>query len=245
MKKALLILVASGVVSITPPAFATSPGEDDRADIDAAYEAIRTKDPETAILKTDSIIKHFEAGKQDDSIYSCTSGFSDTVSAMLEAAVKADKGEMETGKTMTIAVSENICSAYFLKGFALIDQGNRDEALPNLQLAVEMDTDNQHYLNELAEWYKAGKNWTKSLEMFTKASETTDLSIALMKDKEQSTKILNATLCRSYRGIAFNHAEMRNWDEARSAATKCLELIPNDARSIGELQYINKQSGEQ
>ena len=116
--------------------------------------------------------------------------------------------------TTTVAVSDYICSAYFVKGFALVDLRKRDEALPNLLTAVEMDPDNQHYLNEVGEWHKVGRDWKKSLEIFTTASEITDLSISLMQDKKQSKRIINMIRCRSYRGIAFNHAEMHNWDEA-------------------------------
>ena len=244
MNKALLMIAATALATITQPVSAKSEADNDRADINAAYDAIRGKKFETAVSKADAIVARFEAGKQADSIYRCASGQADVLATLLVAAVKTDSGAQNQGKNKTITISDYICSAYFIKGFALVDLRKRDEALPNLLTAVEMDPDNQHYLNEVAEWHKVGRDWKKSLEIFTTASETTDLSILTMQDKKQSTRIINTMRCRSYRGIAFNHAEMRNWDEARTAIGKCLKLIPDDPGSKRELQYIAAQSSK-
>lgn len=244
MKKAYSVIIGSFLASATPAIAVDSQLEGDRAAIIAAYDAIHNKQFEVAVSKADTIIRVFEDGKKNDSIYRCASGHSDIFNVLAGAALGLDRDDSDEGKTVTAAVAAEICSAYFVKGFALIDLGNRDEALPNLQMAVEMDPDNQHYMNELAEWYKVGRDWQTSLEIFTKASETTDQSIAMMEDKKQSTEILNLMYCRSYRGIAFNQVEMGNWSEARSAIDKCLKLIPDDPRSQQELQYIIAQSGE-
>jgi len=245
MNKTPLFIAISALVFTTTAVSAKSSTEDDRAAIIAAYDAIKNKKFEIAVSETNAVIERFEEGKQNDSVYLCASGSPDVLSTLFGAAVKADKGEQDEGKTTTVAVSDNICSAYFFKGFALIDLRNREEALPNLKMAVQMDPDNQHYLNQLGEWYKAGGDWQKSLEIFRKASETVDLSTSLMEDKEQSKQIMDQIRCRSYRGIAFNQVEMRNWDEARSAIDKCLKLIPNDPGSMRELQYITAQSDKE
>lgn len=244
MRAKILIFASACVAMATPTLAQNDQAADDRAAIIAAYDAIQSQKYDVAVSKADIVIQRFEDGKQNDSVYRCASGSGDIVSTLLGAALDADKGATEVGKTLTVAVADDICSAYFVKGFALVDLGKRKEALQNFQTAVEMDPDNQHYLNELGEWYKVGKDWQKSLEIFTKASETSDLSIALMEDKKQSKEISNATSCRAYRGIAFNHAEMGNWKKARSAIDKCLKLIPDDPRSQQELDYIKAQSGE-
>lgn len=242
MKNLLFAVSAVLFASASPAISAPSEAESDRETIVAAYDAIHKKKPAEAINEVEKIIKRFETSMVNDSVYRCTSAPADTLATLMGAAIMADKGE--NGKDTTTAVSNNICSAYFLKGFALIDLGKHEEALPSLKLAVEMDPDNQHYLNELGEWHKTKRNWQKSLEIFTRASETTDMSIALMDDKIQSSQISNSMLCRSYRGIAFNHVEMQNWNEARSAVKKCLELIPGEPRSQQELDYIASQSGK-
>lgn len=244
MNKTFFVIAGSFLIAALPAIAAASQREDDRAAIIAAYDAIHDKKFEVAVSKADTVIKVFEDGMQNDSIYRCASGPSDILNTLAGAALGFRKGDVDEGKTVTAAVADDICAAYFVKGFALIDLGNRDEALPNLQMAVEMDPDNQHYMNELAEWHKAGRDWQTSLAIFTKASETTDQSIVLMKDKKQVTEILDIMRCRSYRGIAFNHVEMGNWNEARSAIDKCLKLIPDDPRSQQELEYIAAQSAD-
>jgi Flp pilus assembly protein TadD len=99
-------------------------------------------------------------------------------------------------------------------------------------------------MNELAEWYKVGGDWKKSLEIFTAASETTDMAIASMEDKKMAKATLNDIRCRSYRGIAFNQVELKQWDKARIALKQCLALIPNDPKSKGELEYIKANTGK-
>ncbi|WP_339824224.1 tetratricopeptide repeat protein [uncultured Parasphingorhabdus sp.] len=244
MKKSFLGIAPVFLAAATPAIATDSQMEDDNAAVIAAFEAINAKQFELAISKANMVIKNFEDGKRSDSIYRCASGLSDNLNTLLGAALRLDQSDLDEGKSVTAAVSDDICSAYFAKGFALIDIGNRDEALPNLQMAVEMDPDNQHYMNELAEWHKVGRDWQTSLDIFTKASETNDLSIALMEDEKQSTEITNSMRCRSYRGIAFNHVEMGNWTDARSAIDECLKLIPDDPGSLQELKYIDAQSVE-
>lgn len=230
--------------TITKETPVTNTTDIDRIDINAGFDAIRKKAPQIALNKADAIIKRFEANKKDNANYTCTSGQTDTLNSLLGAALIAGQGEQTEGKTSTHAISYDICDAYFLKGFALIDLKKRNEALPSLQTAVKMDPDNTQYINELAEWYKGSRDWETSLSLFTKASETTDLSIEFMEDKKLSEKILDTRRCRSYRGIAFNHAEMKNWKKARKAAKACLKLIPNDPGSLGELKYIEANEGK-
>ncbi len=215
----------------------------DSNDINIAMTALQAGKFDQVVAKTDLVITRFEKNKSDDSYYVCTDGQVDTLSALLGAAVENDKGKSGS-KTSTIAVPSAICTAYFLKGFVLIDLKRRNEALPNLQMAVQMDPDNQHYINELGEWHKTEKDWPKALEIFTQASETTDLSVETMKDQKAAKKIINDMRCRSYRGIAYTQIEMKQWDNARNALEKCFKLIPNEPGSINELAYIKEQSGQ-
>lgn len=232
---ALVILGASAV-------YADDADLEDTRIIEEGFSALKSGNFAMAASKADLVIKRFEENKESDTDYACTSGTTDTVAAMLGAAVATDKGVGK--KSKTVAISSDICSAYFLKGFALVDLQLREQALPNLEMALTLDTDNQHYANELAEWYKTGRQWERSLELFTAASEITDLSVETMDDKRESKRILNNMRCRSYRGIAFNNGEMKNWAAAREAIDKCLTLIPDDPASKAELEYINTNSGK-
>ncbi len=200
--------------------------EADEALISEALDAINAGDFEQAAAKAQEVISRFEATRRPNARYACSSGPGD-----LPAPV-AD--------TTTITVSRALCTAHFLKGFVLIDLDRRDEAKPYLEAAVAMDPDNDHYANELGEWYKPARQWETSLEIFTRASQTNDQSLDLM-DKVEAERIRNERRCRSYRGIAFNQVELHQWDEARAALGKCLAIVPGDKFSEQELRYINEQ----
>lgn len=227
-------------------AFAEDIAQDDAKILDEAFSNIREGKFDDAVKKADLIINRFEAGKDPASNYMCASGGSDTLMNLLGVAIAAQKeaAKDDSGKSVTATISTTICDAYFARGFALVDLGQREQALPNFEMATKLDPDNQHYLNELAEWYKAGRQWQKSLELFTLASETTDFSVEAMDDKKQSKRILNDMRCRSYRGIAFNHVELKQWDNARTALKKCLKLIPGEPNSKAEMTYIEEHAGK-
>ena len=244
MRRFIAVSLAT-TLSFTPliPAFAEQTGDEDAAAVSEAQIAIQSGKFDLAIAKADEVIARFEARREADAGYSCTSGMTDTLGALLGAAVANDKGTAEPGRTKTYAISSDICSAYFMKGFALVDLDRRADALVNFETAIAMDPDNNHFLNELGEWYKTGRQWQKSLEIFTKASETTDLSLASFDDKAGAARITTQRRCRSYRGMAFNYVEMAEWEKARGALKQCLAIAPDDAASLREIQYIEENSG--
>lgn len=236
-----LFLASTFGVGAALPAGA-APGDEDSAAISESYKALTDGKFGEAIAKADSVIARFEATRKPDAAYRCTDGGADMLSAMLGAALAADKGKAEPGRATTYAISPDICSAYFMKGFAQIDLGRRAEALANFETAIAMDPDNNHYLNELGEWYKTGRQWEKSLEIFTKASQTEDLSLSFWDDKAEAARVKAQRRCRSYRGIAFAHVEMAEWKKARAALDKCLAIVPDDKASLNEIQFIEENS---
>lgn len=244
MKTLSLALCLLSIGLSNGPAQAADDVQDDAKILEEAYSALQQDNFELTINKTDLVINRFESGKNVKSAYVCTSGGADTLTALLGVAASNAKNTNSTDdkNDKTIAISSIICDAYFLKGFAQVDLKQRDKALVNFEMAVSLDPDNQHYLNEIAEWYKTGGQWQKSLEIFTAASEVTDLSIEFMEDKKQSKQIMNEMRCRSYRGIAFNQVEMRQWDAARKALNSCLKLMPDEPHSKAELEYIKTNS---
>ena len=223
----------------------TNSAEIDQQELDSAMAALRDGKLDETVAHSENIILRFEKRKAANTGYVCTNGQSDTLEALIGAASASFKEKPgDNLPPRTVAISHRICSAYFLKGFALIDLKRNQDALPFLEKAVEMDADNQHYLNELAEWHKTNRDWRKSLEIFTIASVTTDFAIATMKDATQRKALLDRRRCRSFRGIAFNHVELSEWEQARAAARKCLALIPDDKKSLDELAYIKERTGE-
>lgn len=239
LKRVSFFLSAMLLVNV---AHANDDPEQDAKNIDDALTALQAGNFNVTIEKTNLVINRFEDGKDPASDYVCTNGVSDTLAALLVGQSDLAKGTAKKDKT--VAISSNICDAYFLKGFALIDLKRRDEARPYLETAINLDPDNQHYMNELAEWYKAAGQWQKSLELFTKASETSDLAVELMEDKKASKRTADSRQCRSYRGIAFNQVELQNWKEAREAVKKCLAIIPDEPHSKSELEYIEANIGK-
>lgn len=224
------------------PALAAPEVDPDTLALQQGFDALSAKDFDGAVAKAQEIITRFERERKPDAAYVCASGGPDTLAQMFGAAAAVDEGKAKSATT--VALSSNICDAYFLKGFALVDLGRHADALSPFETAIAMDPDNTHYLNELGEWYKTGRQWEKSLELFTRASETHDLSLDFLDDKTEAKRVRNDRLCRSYRGISFSQSELHRWDEARAALEKCLAIYPNDPGSLNELTYIAEQSGK-
>lgn len=225
------------------PASAEPAIDPDTLALQQGFDALGAKNFDGAVAKAQEIITRFEGRRQSDAAYVCASGGPDTLTQLLGATLAKEKGSAKAATT-TVAVSSNICDAYFLRGFALVDLGRHAEARPDLEMAIAMDADNSHYLNELGEWYKTARQWDKSLEVFTRASETSDLSLDYLDDKAEAKRVRNDRLCRSYRGISFSQSELHHWDEARAALNKCLAIYPKDPGSLNELTYIAEQSGK-
>lgn len=169
---AMIFAATLGLVAV--PASADTPDDADSIAIGEAMDALRAKDFGQTVAKAQEIIGRFEAGRSPDTAYVCASGPGDTLTQLVSAAAAANEGSSK-GAATTVALSPNVCDAYFLKGFALIDLGRRDEARPYLEAAVAMDPDNNHYANELGEWYKTGRQWEKSLEICRSTSWKTRL----------------------------------------------------------------------
>lgn len=229
MLRLVRLFLAGTLGLIAAPAWAETRDEADARVLEEAFEALSAKEYEPAIAKTGEIIARFEAERRANARYGCSAGPGDPPAAVEGATV--------------IPILQLICTAYFLRGYALVDIGRRDEAGPDLEAAAAMDPDNDQFAAELGEWYKTQRQWEKSLEIFTRASQLIDRSLELeIEDKAEVQSIRNARRCRSYRGIAFNHAELRQWDKARAALDKCFAIIPGDEGSQKELSYINEQS---
>lgn len=241
-RRVALILYAT-TAFLAPPLWAEPSADPDALALQQAFDALNAKDFDRTVAKSQEVITRFEDRRQPDTRYTCTSGGPDTLTQLLGAAVANDKQADKT-ITTTSAVSSDICNAYFLKGFALVDLGRHADALPNFETAIAMDPDNSHYLNEIGEWYKTDRQWEKSLAYFTRASETSDLSLDFLDDKAEAQRIRNDRSCRAYRGISFNQSELHRWDEARAALKKCLAIYPKDPGSLQELDYIAEQSGK-
>lgn len=88
---------------------------------------------------------------------------------------------------------------------------------------------NSHYLSERAEVYASQKDWATSLREFRAALAAAEVTPPELKNRE---------LTRALRGMAFAQIELQNLDEAEALHRRVLQIDPNDAISLRELQYI-------
>ena len=135
-------------------------------------------------------------------------------------------------RTSSIALDDGWSTAWFLKGFALIDLNRSDEAGPALERAVALAPLNAQFLAELAEWHKSRRQWDKALDLFNRADAAAAYSPDSVKAFEQG---------RALRGIGFVQIELGKLDEAEAMFNRALALDPNDAKAKGELDYIRDQ----
>jgi len=199
-----------------------------KTDIDAhvtrMFEMIHKHDPASAIAEADIVIADYKSRFNDAAtIYVCAGSGPETIANLMIGGA---------AKQRTVAVSEDWCSAYFVKGYALIDLNRSDLAEPELRQATEMAPFNAHYLNEYAELFKLKHEWQKSYDLFSKA-----LDVAPLND--ESTRA--AVTARSLRGMGYAKIELNELDEAERLMKQSLEFEPESAGARSELQYIARK----
>lgn len=119
--------------------------------------------------------------------------------------------------------------AYFLKGYVLVELHRPEDAKAALTAAVALSPRNSRYLSERAEVYASQKDWNTSLREFRAALAAADFTPPALKNRE---------LTRALRGMAFAQIELQDLDEAEALHRRVLQIDPNDAISLKELQYI-------
>jgi tetratricopeptide (TPR) repeat protein len=191
----------------------------------AANHLIGDGKPGDAVVLLDKVIVANEARHPDKSqqIY-CARTEEETLLYMLEAAV---------AKRSAVALDPTYCDANFFKGFALIDLGRAAEGRQYIERAVAMAPHNAYYLGELAEGYKAARDWDKAFAIFERAAE------AAREFSPEDSKTFELT--RALRGMGFVRSEQGRFDEAEKLFRECLKLNPDDAKAKSELEYIAQQ----
>jgi tetratricopeptide (TPR) repeat protein len=199
---------------------------DDAALIDKAYDSIQAQKPADAIAVLDIIIARAEAryAHEKRQIYSSRS----QVEAILYAGLAGSQ------KKSALILDGTWSSAYFLKGFALIDLNRSDEAKALFDKAIAMAPMNSHYLGERAEWYKSRKDWQKAYADFSEAESAAEFSPDDMKSFDKR---------RAWRGMAFIRTDQGKLDEAEKLLRQCLALDPTDANAQHEIEYIKSLRG--
>lgn len=221
-------IIASAVCLIATPAAAADLMTDAQAEqlSSAIYNDIVAGKPASAIDKADELIAAFNV-RQAKRAHACAE-------SQEQAEALAKKNDAEVTMELTI-VGPAWCDGYFYKGYALIDLGRGREALPWLQLAHDRAPLNAHYTNELAEWFKAQKDWKRSFGLFEEALKSAETA------PEGQRALYKA---RALRGMGFNKIEMGQLDEAETLFNQSLTYQPDSPAAANELKYIKQIRGD-
>lgn len=111
----------------------------------------------------------------------------------------------------------------------MIELGHVDQAKESLKTAVGLSPLNSNYLAEIGHAYQLEKNWDMALEAFQASEEASSFS---------DPSIKNECLARAWRGMGYVFVEQGELKEAKKKYKQCLELNPNDQKSLAELKYI-------
>lgn len=221
-------IIASAVCLIATPAAAADPMTDAQVkELSAAiFNDIIAGKPAVAIDKADQLIAAFNV-RQAKRALACAESHE-------QAEALAKKNDAEVTMELTI-VGPAWCDGYFYKGYALIDLGRGREALPWLQLAHDRAPLNAHYTNELAEWFKAQRDWQRSFGLFEEALKSADTAPEGQRAPYKA---------RALRGMGFNKIEMGQLDDAERLFNESLTYQPDSPAAANELKYIKQMRGE-
>ena len=224
------LIESLALIALQPSAPATvdaaqsSPAATDAKEVDEigqAYEIIKAGKPADAMRILDALIARFEKqyANEKRQIFSSRSLGESLIYTSLSQKIGKD----------VLVLKEDWATAYFLKGYVLIDMKRFEEAKPQLDRAIALAPMNAQFLSERGEWYKSRKDWLKAYANFESASTAADFSPEDIKDHDKA---------RALRGMGFVKIEMNELQEAKKLFRQSLKLEPDNSVAKSELQYI-------
>jgi len=231
--KILLVILSLFVISCSP--VKTKKAEQNNKNALLTYEQsvyqgakiLKSGQPNIAIQHYfDPVINHCNNKYRNSKTKNYSSrGTTESVYYMLMAAADEDKRGAK--------IIPYFCAkALYLKGFAKINLKQVESAKIWLEKALELSPVNSSFLSELGFILHAQKNWKQALNVYYKAEEYSKV----YTPKE----IRHIELTRAMRGIGFSLVELGELDKAEEKYRQCLEIIPNDKKSLIEIEYIRK-----
>lgn len=198
------------------------------AQVDAAFNAIKAKDPQSALSRAQVVIDLYakDFAQEKRRIY-CSMNPTETLMYLAMAA---------KDKVDAIAVSKVYCSALFMKEYALFDLGRVPEARAALEEAIRLAPMHAHFYTELGQIHRLEKDWPKMLEACKQAEQF----VGFAGQSDVADEKGRAMRCQGYALV-----ELGKLEEAQTMYQRCVALNPNDQTAKEELEYIRKQRAKQ
>ena len=134
-------------------------------------------------------------------------------------------------KVSAVAVAPGYCTAFYMKGYALVDLGRLAEAKATYRQVLALAPMHAQYLTEYGQLSRLEKDWPTMLSTCVRSADlaaTAGTDAALAKGA--------ALRCQGYALV-----EEHKLDEATARYREALLLNPGDALSQRELKYIADQ----
>jgi len=225
MTKMAGLLIAAMLTAA--PIVATGQGKDRdsvaEATISQAFSAIQAGDPARALTMVEPVVASFDKEFSGEKRHIFCSQTAEQDGYYLTTA--------EGGADNVRLVTVTWCDALYVKAFALVDLDRLDDAQSAFERLVTFAPKHARYLNELAYVLLKKKEWQHSIDTY-KSAEAAATFTPQRRDYER---------CVAFRGIGFDFVELGRLDDAEAAYRKCLAIVPDEPKSLGEIEYIKEQ----
>lgn len=192
--------------------------------LDRGYRELSQRNPKKAIRELDLAIARCQRDYPPDGpVVFASRGPTETIYYLLTAAAEEESRD-------TITIGPACAEALYLKGYAMLDLGEVEQAHTLVAQAIAMAPVNSRFLSELGHIYHTKREWEKALAAFVRAEEAAEtFSPDDVKELE---------LSRAKRGVGYSLIELGRLDEAESKFNECLDINNDDERAKRELDYI-------
>ena len=192
-------------------------------EIGLAFAAINDKEPERALTIVEPVLAGFEKDFANEKRHIYCSETPEQEGYYLNVA--------EGGADNVRLVDPKWCRAQFVRAFALVDLKRLDEAQKAFERLIGYAPQHARYLNEYAYVFLAKKEWQHSIDIYTRA----EAAATFTPDRRDEER------CVAFRGIGYDLVELGRLDDAEAMYRKCLAIIPDEPKSLGEIEYIKEQ----
>lgn len=225
MTKMAGLLIAAMLAALPMAAAGQGKDRDSAAEatIVQAFSAIQAGDPARALAMVEPVVASFDKEFSGEKRHIFCSQTAEQDGYYMTTA----DGGADNARLVTVSW----CNALYVKAFALVDLDRLDDAQSAFERLVAYAPKHSRYLNELAYVLLKKKEWQHSIDTY-RSAEAAATFTPQRRDYER---------CVAFRGIGFDLVELGRLDDAEASYRKCLAIIPDEPKSLGEIQYIKEQ----